>query len=153
MSKISNPVKLEQFKNALNAGRKIKNQYLSKEVARFHSELMAATQSAKDGLYELGKLYIAKEMKDYIYVLSPEYKDKASGNMFVHSTIIKKIKCEISREDRLNAIEFLSSTGELLKLNQEILEALFQVSQSTISRDIKHLMEENRLYIAEENLP
>lgn len=115
----------------------LKNKQVRNAIGELHSGVSSAD--------EAGKLSVYKEMKKHLIISFPAQKShKSEANSF-YTFMVGKPNCEVSKEERKNAIIFLSSTGKLMKLNQLILQRLFNVSQSTIAKDISSLKEEGKI--------
>lgn len=125
------------WKTAFSAIKSLKNTQVKRVISEFHTTLGLAK--------ETGKLSIFKEMKKFLIVSVPIEKEQDNENGSIEIFRVGKTNCEISKEERHNAIVFLSSTGKLLKLNQIILQKIFNVSQSTIAKDISFLKSEGRI--------
>ena len=115
----------------------LKNEQVKRAIWNLHS--------AVSSVDEAGKISLHRERKNHLIISFPAKKaHESEANGFCILIVIKP-NCEVSKEERENAIIFLSSTGKLMKLNQLILQKFFDVSQSTISKDISSLKEEGRI--------
>ncbi len=114
-----------------------------------NDELKQASDSLLESLQILrvteGKLDIQKEFKNKIIIFSKsEITKNDNKKKGITVTVITKPRQHINRHDRLKSIIYVSSCGCIKRTNQRILTSFYNVSQATISADIKHL-EENDL--------
>lgn len=128
---------IESWRVAFSANKRLKNKQVIDAINALYSGIMAVKEE--------GKFSIFKEMKKHLMISIPLENEQDNKNGKLQTFIIGKPNCEISKEERENAIVFLSATGKLLKLNQIILQRLFNVSQSTIAKDISSLKGEGRI--------
>ena len=119
---------------ALMARNDIKNKELKQKVGHFIEGI--------PGIKLYGKIDTYKENKTSLLLVFFVNEEK---NQLLH-TVVHKVRGTITKEDRLKALIYLSSTGKLFQFNQSVLESFFNVAQSTIANDIKHLREEGLLY-------
>lgn len=126
-----------EWRTAFATLSSLKNKQVKNAISALHSGVSSAD--------EAGKLSVYKEMKKHLIISFPAKKAHESEANSFYTFTVGKPNCEVSKEERENAIAFLSSTGKLMKLNQLILQKLFNVSQSTIAKDISSLKEEGRI--------
>ncbi|EPT5237867.1 hypothetical protein ACVRC1_004482 [Salmonella enterica subsp. enterica serovar Newport] len=136
MEYVPNDIK-DVWRTAFATFASLKNKQVKNAIGELHNGVSSAD--------EAGKLSVYKEMKKHLIISFPAKKAHESEANSFYTFMVGKPNCEVSKEERENAIVFLSSTGKLMKLNQLILQKLFDVSQSTIAKDISSLKEEGRI--------
>lgn len=125
------------WKTAYATFGSLKNEQVKKAMCALHCGVGSVD--------EAGKISVHREMKKHLIISFPAKKAHESEANSYSTLIVRKPNCEVSKEERENAIIFLSSTGKLMKLNQLILQKFFDVSQPTISKDISSLKKEGRI--------
>ena len=115
------------------------------KMLKINGDAIYALHNGVSIVKEAGKLSVYKEMKKLLIISVPVEKNQHHKNGNIQTFTVGKPNGEISKEERWNAIVFLSSTGKLMKLNQIILQKIFNVSQSTIAKDISSLKDEGKI--------
>ncbi|KHS43495.1 hypothetical protein RN38_17085 [Hafnia paralvei] len=127
----------DKWTAAFSKGKCLKNKQVRDAIYALHNGVSIVK--------EAGKLSVYKEMKKLLIISVPVEKNQHHKNGNIQTFTVGKPNGEISKEERWNAIVFLSSTGKLMKLNQIILQKIFNVSQSTIAKDISSLKDEGKI--------
>jgi len=128
---------IDVWREAFKTFDSLKNKQVKDMIGELHSGVSSAD--------EAGKLSVYREMKKHLLISFPAKKLYESEASSFYTFMVGKPNCEVSKEERENAIVYLSSTGKLMKLNQLILQKIFNVSQSTIAKDIASLKEQGRI--------